>query len=154
MPISSLNSSGKNTISAGGDVITSNVLLSGRLDVSEIREVMNDISIISASVVVSYEDANVFYVTSTPAANFTINLTNSPTDNGRMFGVAFVVTQGSTGYIPNVFAINGTVQTIKWLNSSAPTPTSSSGKIDIFNFTILRRSDAWIVLGTANTNLG
>jgi hypothetical protein len=71
-----------------------------------------------------------------------------------MFGVAFVVTQGSTGYIPNVFAINGTVQTIKWLNSSAPTPTSSSGKIDIFNFTILRRSDAWIVLGTANTNLG
>ena len=152
MPISSLNSSGKNTVNAGGDVITSNVLLSGRLDVSEIREVMNDVSITSASVVVSYEDANVFYVTSTPAANFTINLTNSPTENGRMFAVSFVVTQGSTGYIPNVFAIDNSIQTIKWAAGVTPTPTSSSGKIDIFNFTLIRRSNAWTVIGTSSLN--
>ena len=154
MPISSLNSTGKNTINAGGDLITSNVLLTGRLDVAEIREVISDIIIESNIITASYEDANIFYVTSTPSANFTLNVTNVPTDNLRMFGITLIVTQRSTGYIPNVFQVNSSPITIKWINSSVPAPTNSAGKIDIFNFTLLRRVDSWIVLGTANVNLG
>jgi hypothetical protein len=154
MPISSLNSTGKNTINAGGDLITSNVLLTGRLDVAEIREVISDITIQSNVITASYEDANIFNVTSTPAANFTFNLTNVPTQNLRMFGITLIVTQGSTGYIPNVLQIDGTPVTIKWFNAVSPSPTSISGRIDLFNFTLIRRVDSWIALGNANANFG
>jgi hypothetical protein len=152
MPISSLNSTGKNTINAGGDLITSNVLLTGRLDVAEIREVTADVLINSNTILSNYQDSNIFYCTSTPAANFTINLTNVPIDNNRVFTVSYIIIQGSTGYIPTAFQIEGDAQTIKWNNSTAPIPTSTSGKVDIFTFTVFRRLNSWEVLGNVSRN--
>lgn len=152
MPISSLNSSGKNTINAGGDPITSNVLLTGRLDVAEIREVTKDVSISSNILLSNYQESNIFYCTSTPGANFTINLTNVPVDNDRVFTVSYIIVQGSTGYIPSAFQIDGNAVSIKWSNSTTPSATSTSGKIDLFTFTVFRRSSAWEILGNVSRN--
>jgi hypothetical protein len=83
----------------------------------------------------------------------TFNATNVPTDASKVMTINVLVTQGSTGYIPTVFQIAGSSQTIRWAGGTAPTPTSSAGKIDIFSFTLQRTSGgAWIVYGSSSLN--
>jgi hypothetical protein len=83
----------------------------------------------------------------------TFNATNVPTDNSKIMTINVFVTQGSTGYIPTVFQIAGSSNTIRWAGGTAPTPTSSAGKIDIFSFTLQRTSGgAWIVYGSSSLN--
>jgi hypothetical protein len=82
----------------------------------------------------------------------TWNITNAPTTDGRVFTINVLVTQGSTGYIPTTFTINGSAITMKWAAGIAPTPTSSSGKIDIFTLNVVRRSSTYTLLGSANLN--
>jgi hypothetical protein len=128
------------------------IVVNGSLNASEIVETVSDVSISSGSVSLNFDTSNIFYITNSPSANFTVNLTNAPTTDGRTFTVTSIVTQGSTGYIPSSLFINGSSQTIKWTSGVSPVPTSSSGKIDIFNFTVIRRSSSWIVIGTYSTN--
>lgn len=136
-----------------GVVTTSqNVTISGRLDVQEIREDVIDSAIVANVFTADYSSGNIFYLTASPTANFTVNLTNAPTDNGKSITLTIVVPQGAAGYIPSAFQIAGTGQTLRWANGAAPTPTSSSGKIDMFNFTLIRRASAWTVLGASNLN--
>jgi hypothetical protein len=86
----------------------------------------------------------------------TWNITNAPTTDGRVFTINVFVTQGAAGYIPTSasLTINGSTPTgnIKWAAGVTPTPTSSSGKIDIFSLTIVRRASTYTVLGSANLN--
>jgi hypothetical protein len=83
----------------------------------------------------------------------TFNVTNVPTDNSKIMTLNVMVTQGSTGYIPGTFQIGGASQTIRWAGGSAPTPTSSAGKIDIFSFTMQRTSSsAWIIYASSALN--
>jgi len=99
-----------------------------------------------------WTDGNIFYIATAPSAAMTFNITSVPTTNNRIMTVKVFVTQGATGYIPSTFQIDGASQTIKWTGGSAPTPTSSAGKIDIFSFTMQRSSAAWIVYGSATLN--
>jgi cytoskeletal protein CcmA (bactofilin family) len=141
------------TSTFNGPITTSqNVTISGRLDVQEIREDVLDATITSNILTADYSAGNIFYVATAPTANFTVNLTNAPTDNGKTISVTVVVVQGATGYIPSAFQIAGAAQTLRWSSSLTPTPTSSAGKLDIFNFTLIRRASAWVVLGSAVTN--
>jgi hypothetical protein len=83
----------------------------------------------------------------------TFSVTNVPTDVSRIMTINVFVTQAATGYIPTTFNINGASQTIRWAGGSAPTATSSAGKIDIFGFTLQRTSGgSWIVYGSASLN--
>ena len=66
--------------------------------------------------------------------------------------VVAMITQGATGRIPSAVQIDGAAQTLRWLGGTAPTPTSSAGKIDIFNFTLIRSGSSWIVLGNSSLN--
>jgi len=129
---------------------TGNVAISGRIDKTTVRESVADVSVSASVVTADYSTGDIFYVGTAPASNFTVNLTNAPTDNGKAITVVIFVTQGATGYIPNVVQVAGSAQTIKWANGAAPTPTSSAGKIDIFSFTFVRRSSAWTVFGSSN----
>ena len=96
---------------------------------------------------------NIYYVATAPTGNMTFNVTNVPTDNSKIMTINVFVTQGSTGYIPGTFQIGGTSQTIRWAGGSAPTATSSAGKIDVFSFTMQRTSaGAWIVYATSSLN--
>jgi len=145
--------SSKSSPTFTGTSIFNNVQIDGILDVQEIREKIIEISIVSGSATANFNDGGLFYIASAPSANFTLNVTNVPNVNLRSQTVSVVVTQGATGYIPNVFMIGGASQTIRWLGGSAPTPTSSVGKIDIFNFTIFRTSSSTIIIANSNLNI-
>jgi hypothetical protein len=135
---------------SAGTVSATGASVSGRFDGTSIREVVIDASVSASVVTADYSTGDIFYVGTAPSSNFTVNLTNAPTDNGKAITVVVFVTQGATGYIPNAVQVAGSAQTIKWANGAAPTPTSSAGKIDIFSFTFVRRSSAWTVFGSSN----
>jgi len=136
-----------------GSSVFSNVQVDGILDVQEIREKIIEISIVSGSATANFNEGGLFYIANAPSANFTLNVTNVPNVSSRSQTVSLVVTQGATGRIPNVFLLDGVSQTIRWLGGSAPTPTSSAGKIDIFNFTIFRTSSSTLIIANSNLNI-
>ena len=85
-----------------------------------------------------------------PTANWTANVSNISTTNNRTSVVTFIITQGATPYVPNVFQISGATQTVKWLGGSAPTGTAS--KVDVVSYSMVRSSaGAWTVLGQSAT---
>ena len=84
------------------------------------------------------------------AANFTANFTNVPTTNSRTIGVALILSQGATAYMPTAVQIDGVAQTILWQGGSAPSGTASG--TDIVSFTLIRSSGgAWKVIGSATS---
>ena len=132
---------------SGGAVFT------GTTDMQELRENVVDVTLSSNVATLNWTAGNIYYIANAPSASMTFNLTNVPTDNSKIMTINVFVTQGSTGYIPTVFQIDGASNTIRWAGGSAPTPTSSAGKIDIFSFTLQRTSGgAWIVYGSSSLN--
>jgi hypothetical protein len=137
---------------SGDPTLSGNVSVTGRLDIQDVRETVNDGTITTNVLTLDYPAGTISYIPTAPTANFTVNITNAPTDNGKAITIVVMVTQGATGYIPNVLQVAGSAQTIKWLGGTNPTPTSSAGKLDIFNFTLIRRATAWTVLGNSALN--
>tara|TARA_B100000900_G_C20319121_1_gene609388 strand:+ start:205 stop:699 length:495 start_codon:yes stop_codon:yes gene_type:complete len=82
----------------------------------------------------------------TPAADWTVNLTNLNLNQNKFAtNITLVITQGGTAYIPNAVEIGGAAQTIKWQGGSAPTGNASG--TDVVSFTIMNDSGTYIVLG-------
>ena len=79
------------------------------------------------------------------SANFTANFTNVPTTDDRGIGVALVLDQGGTGYLPTAVQINGASVTLRWAYNTVPTPSSS--QIDTVSFTLIRTGATWYVIG-------
>jgi hypothetical protein len=130
---------------------TGNVAISGRIDKTTVRESVADVSVSASAVTANYATGDIFYLGTAPSSNFALNLTNAPTDNGKAITVVLFVTQGATGYYPDVVKVAGVEQEIKWANFTSPTPSSgNAGAIDIFSFTFVRRSSAWTVFGSSN----
>ena len=136
-----------NTATFSGDVT-----IAGNLKVQEMSEDVIDVALSSNVASLDYATGNIFWITSTPSAAMTWSIVNAPTTDGRTFTITGFVTQGATGYIPSTLNVNGSSATIKWFGGTSPTPTSTSGKIDIFNFTLIRRGGAWTALGNASVN--
>jgi hypothetical protein len=141
-----------NPIFSGTPSFTGTPTFTGGVRVQEMIEDVVDVTLSSNAVTLDYSAGNIFWTTNTPSAAMTFNITNAPTTDGRVFTVNVLVTQGTTGYIPTTLTINGSATTIKWAAGVAPTPTSSSGKIDIFTFNIVRRASAFTALSSANLN--
>ena len=141
-----------NIVFSGNPSFTGAPIFTGGIRVQEMIEDVVDVTHTSNAFTCDYSNGNIFYLTNTLSANATVNVTNAPTTDGRVFTLNILIPQGATGYIPSTLNINGSSATIKWVAGLSPTPTSSSGKIDIFNFTIIRRSSTWNVLAVANTN--
>jgi hypothetical protein len=141
-----ITSSGSLTFSGGAS-------FSGTTDVQELREQVVDVTLTTNAGTLDWTAGNIYYVATAPTGNMTFNVTNVPTDNSKIMTINVFVTQGSTGYIPGTFQIGGTSQTIRWAGGSAPTATSSAGKIDVFSFTMQRTSaGAWLVYATSSLN--
>jgi hypothetical protein len=138
----------------GGLTASGAVSLSGTVDIQEMREALVATTITSNSAACDWSAGNIYWIGTAPSANFTVALTNVPTDNNKIMTINVFVTQGATGYIPNALSIAGSAQTIKWPSAAAPTPTSVAGRIDVFTFTLVRISSAWTVLGSSNLNWG
>jgi hypothetical protein len=119
--------------------------VAGITTLQQITEVMSPKTGATGVVVHDFSTAAVFYHTS-PAANFTINITNVPTTVNRVTTVSLIITQGVTGYYPNVLQIGGVAQTINWIGNVTPTPSVSRN--DVVSFTLIRTATpAWIVTG-------
>ena len=132
---------------AGINLTTS---LAAKADVTS--ETVTDYTLASNVLTMDVAVSNVAFIATAPSAAMTFNFTNVPTTNSKIVSVTVFVTQGSTGYIPTTLQIDGTGATIRWSGGNAPTPTSSAGKIDVFSFSLIRRSSAWTVLGTSILN--
>jgi hypothetical protein len=135
--------------------VTGNMVVTGRFEVQEIREYVVDSTIgsVTANVLTAdFTQGNIYWINTAPSANFTVNLTNVPTDNLYSMSITVVVNQGATGYIPSAFQIDGTGATLRWTTGTAPTPTSTANKLDVFSFTLIRRASAWIVIGSSVLN--
>ena len=141
-------------LTVGGLTAAGAVSLSGTVDIQEMREALVATTITSNVAACDWSAGNIYWIASAPAANFTVALTNVPTDNNKIMTINVFVTQGATGYIPSALTIAGSATTIKWPTAVAPTPTSVAGRIDAFTFTLVRISSAWTVLGSANLNWG
>ena len=104
----------------------------------------------SATGTVSHDlsTGSIFYHSSI-SNNFTANITNVPTTNDRAIGVTLVLAQGVTPYMSTALQIDGSAQTIKWVNNSTPTGTAS--KVDIVGFSLIRTGSAWTVLAQYST---
>jgi hypothetical protein len=147
-------------VTANGGITTSGTLtvtggaaFSGTTDMQELRESVVDVTLASNVGTLNWSSGNIFYIATAPTGAMTFNVTNVPTDNSKIMTINVMVTQGSTGYIPTVFQIGGASQTIRWAGGSAPTPTSSANKVDIFSFTMFRTSTgSWIVYGASSLN--
>jgi hypothetical protein len=142
---------------SGNPSFTGTPTFTGGVRVQEMIEDVVDVTHSSNTLTINYADGNIFYVTNTFSNNFTVVLQNAPTTDGRIFTINLMVPQGSTGYRPTgttaTFTINGVAANyFGWAGGTAPTPTSSSGKIDIFTFVVVRRSSSYTVLGSANLN--
>ena len=131
----------------------SGAAFTGNVQLQEVSETVVDVTLASNVATLDWTAGNVYYIATAPSAAMTFNVTNVPTTVSKIMTINVFVVQGSTGYIPSTFQIAGTGQTIKWAGGSAPTPTSSAGKIDIFSFTMQRTSGgAWLVYGASSLN--
>jgi hypothetical protein len=138
---------------SGNPSFTGTPTFTGGVRVQEMIEDIVDATLSSNVATIDYSLGNIFWTTSTPSANMTWNITNAPTTDGRVFTINVLVTQGSTGYIPSTITINGvSVGALRWAGGTAVTPTSSSGKIDVFNIVVVRRASAYTALVSANLN--
>jgi len=141
-----------NPVFSGTPSFTGTPTFTGGVRVQEMIEDIVDVSHTSNVITLNYNDGNVFWLTNSQTANTTINVTNAPTTDGRIFTVNLFITQTATGFLPSTFQIDGSGQTIKWISGVVPTPTSSNSKIDIFSFTVVRRSSVYTVFGSATLN--
>ena len=151
LAVSGSASVGTNLSVSGSASVIGDLSVTGLFSVNEIIEAIPNLSLVSGSVSVNFTTANNYYVPSA-SANFGVILTNLPTTEDRTTGISLMVVHGATGYYPNSISINGANQTIRWSGGSVPIPTSTVGDIDIFNFTFIRKSSSWIVLGSSNTD--
>jgi hypothetical protein len=117
--------------------------------VSRISELMsNDGTAVSGTRTFDTSISPIEYITGA-TANITVNFTNVPTTNDVSHSFSVVIDQSATAFIINAIQIAGAVQTILWADGSAPSGTNSG--TDVFTFTLLRRSSAWTVLGSATS---
>jgi hypothetical protein len=106
----------------------------GQSTFQQVTEVLNTKTGASGAVVHDYSTGSVWYHTSL-GANFTVNLTNTPSTPGRSLTVTLLLIQGGTPFIPNAFQINGSGVTISW--PGGVTPTGRANKVDIATFILL-----------------
>ena len=104
------------------------------------------VSLTGATGVVTHNLSNgaVFFHSSI-VGNFTANFTNVPTTNDRGIGIALILDQGGTGYLPTAVQIDGASVTLRWAYDTVPTPSSS--QIDMVSFTLIRTGATWYVIG-------
>jgi hypothetical protein len=122
--------------------------ISGLTTLTYTSEKLNTKTSATGTVTHDLSTGSVFYHSSI-SNNFTANITNVPTTNDRAIGVTLVLAQGVTPYMSTAIQIDGSAQTIKWVNNSTPTGTAS--KVDIVGFSLIRTGSAWTVLGQYST---
>lgn len=98
-----------------------------------------------------------YYYTTNASANWTFNIRgdsatslNSMLPIGKSVTVTILSTQGATAYYADVFKIDGTTITPKWMNGVTPSGGYTSS-INIYTYAIIKTGDAaFTVIGSLN----
>jgi hypothetical protein len=134
--------------SAGNITLNGNITsatFTGLVKLQQSSELIATKNNASSTVEHSFSQSSIWYHTSI-SSNFTPNFTNVPTDNNWNTIITLVLSQGATPYIPSSIQINGSAQTVKWLNAEVPEGNANS--VDVISFSLMRVSSSWIVLGS------
>ena len=137
---------------AGAATFDGSATFNGTLNAQELSETVVPVTLSSNVASLDWSAGNVYYIATAPTGNMTFNITNVPVTTNTIKTINVIVTQGSTGYLPASITVNGSAQTLKWAGGSAPTPSSSTGKIDIFIISLQRTASTWLVYSSAATN--
>ena len=68
-----------------------------------------------------------------------------PQESSRSAVATLVFNQGATPYYANDISVNGTSVTIKWVNTTIPTPIANRTEVE--SFTLLNVGGIWTALG-------
>lgn len=117
------------------------------------QEPVAAITATSGTIAYDYATSTVFYHTSAPTADWTVNFTSVPTTNGLTTNFTIIVPQTTTGRAISAVQIAGVAATVKWAGSTA-NPIGNASKTDIWVFTLIRLSSTWTVLGVQSANYG
>jgi hypothetical protein len=151
--VSSSTTSGALVVTGGVGIggtlnIGVDLFISGLTSLTFTSEKLNTKTSATGTVTHDLSTGSIFYHSSI-SNNFTANFTNVPTTNDRAIGVTLVLAQGVTPYMSTALQIDGSAQTIKWVNNS--TPTGTANKVDIVGFSLIRTGSAWTVLAQYST---
>jgi hypothetical protein len=141
-------------IITGGIGVSGNISAGSGLGVSGLTtltytsEALTTKTTATGTVVHDLSTGSIFYHSSI-SANFTANITNVPTTTNRAIGVTLILSQGSPAYMVTALEIDGTSQTIKWINNSVP--SGAANKVDVVGFSLIRTGSSWTVLGQYST---
>jgi len=97
----------------------------------------------------------ILYATANTASTMVINFVGSSSSSlnnvmsiGQSISAVLMLTQGSTGYLPTAYYIDGVAVTPKWQGGTAPS-TGSTTAIDVLSYTIIKTANAtFTVLGS------
>ena len=162
--LATLNVSGNSVLGATGTTTTN---VGGQLSIvnstSQLSVVTDNIAEITTVVAsgatgtINYDitTQSVLYYTVNSSSNFTLNFRassgttlNTALVVGQAVTVAFLNTNGTTGYYNNAITIDGASVTPKWINGAAPT-TGYSNSVDTYTYTIIKTASAtYTVLAT------
>lgn len=97
------------------------------------------------------------YYTSNATTNFTLNIRgnsgtslNTIMQNGQSVTITLLVTNGSTAYYANVYQVDGSAVTPKWLGGGSPTAGNASS-IDAYTFTVIKTASATFTVLASQT---
>jgi hypothetical protein len=97
------------------------------------------------------------YYTSNATTNFTLNIRgNSGTSLdtimqvGQSVTITLLVTNGATAYYANVYQVDGSAVTPKWLGGGSPTAGNASS-IDAYTFTVIKTASATFTVLASQT---
>lgn len=113
-----------------------------------ILEISNSLTGATGSVAHDYLLGGIWVHTNI-ASNFTAAFTNVPTSTGAVVSFSLVLIQGATAYIPSAVVINGSAETIKWVENQVP--SGNANKTDVVSFNLLRITGSWVVLGSLSS---
>ena len=111
----------------------SGLTVAGNLTTQQSQEVFQTKTGATGTVVHDFSLGSTFFHTSI-SANFTANFTNIPSTSLRSTVAVLLLNQGVTPYYCNAVTINGSAQTIKWLNAVTPTITASRTEMEVLTF--------------------
>lgn len=151
---------------SGAETLTNkalnNPIFSGTTKIQQILEKAT-VSAIAATGTINYDlltNGAVTFYTSNSSANWTINIRgdgsttlNSIMSIGESLTIAFLVTNGGTGYYQTGFQIDGSAVTPRWQGGSAPS-SGNANSVDIYSITIIKTANATFSPFVAQTRFG
>lgn len=119
--------------------ITGTSSFSGHTIFQQTSEVVNSNLVTTPTVTYDFNLGSIWYH-GTVSNNFTADFINLPTTNNRVITTTIIISQGATGYSPEVIRIDGITQSLKWANG---TYSVSTNKVDIVGLSFLRLNNNW-----------